>query len=79
MSPGQQIGADAEAHRAAGVTRRVHHLDVEVMPAEHLAVAKLLLTDHVRQVVRDTRKVANRLELLAIIGMDARPRIRMLL
>lgn len=69
---GEQVRSNPEAHRPARMSRCVHDLDVEVMPAKHLAVSQVLLADDIGQVVGDTGKVSNRLELFAIVGMDRR-------
>ncbi len=67
---GEQIGPDAEADRPSRVPGRVHHLDIEIVPAQHLAVTKFLLDDHILLVVRHPGQISHRLELLAVVGME---------
>src|ERR1039457_4980617 len=40
--PGEQIRSDAEAHRAACVPWRMQHLDIELVPAQHVAILQIL-------------------------------------
>ena len=69
---GEQIRSDAEAHRPARVARRVHDLDVEIVPAKQLAVVQLLLAHDIGLVVRHTGKVADRLELFMVVRVERR-------
>src|ERR1700680_1902045 len=67
---GDEIWTDTEAYGPSCMARGMHHFDVEVVPAKHLAVAQIALADDIGLVVGDTREIAHRLELLAIVGVD---------
>ena len=54
------------------MTWRVHHFDVEVVPAKHAAIHEVFLTHDIREVIRNTREVVDRLKLLAVVWMNRR-------
>jgi hypothetical protein len=69
---GEQIRPDAEAHGSASVAGSVHDLNVEIVPAEHLAVAKFLFAHHIRLIVRHSGQVMNRLKLFVVVRVYRR-------